>query len=143
MRLSDEDCESLTAAGIETTGDDGWYEFTNAAGNPYASFDADDQMLHATCQLTFRAFPEGADPDAFVALALTEARAAFEDLDLPDWEAAGFQLLDLEDMSADPSVVFIFASLSRACASPAELVAAAHFAAARESATPALTVGGD
>ncbi len=143
MRLSDEDRATLTAAGIETVGEDGWYEFTNNVGNPYASFDAEDQVLHATCQLTFQYFPEGADPEAFLEACMEEARTGFLDLDLPDWEAAGFELLDIEDMSADPSVVFVFASLSRACATPAELVAAARFAAEHESATPALVLGGD
>ena len=138
MRLSDDDRAALAAEGIEMTGDDTWYEFTNAMGNPFASFDVGDQVLHATCQLAFRHFPEGADPEAFVEACTNEARAAFEDLDLPDWEAAGFELLDIDDMSADPSVVFIFAALARPCATPAEMVAAARFAAERESATPAL-----
>jgi hypothetical protein len=143
MRVTDAHREQLAAEGILVAGTEGWLEFTNAAGNPYASFDTDDEVLHATCQLAFRAFPEDADPTAFVEECLAEARAAFEQLDLPDWEAAGFELLDIEDMSADPSVVFIFAALARPCATPDELVEAARFAAEHESATPALVLGGD
>lgn len=131
--------ERLRAAGISvgTAGPSGWTEFVAANGNPCASYDAESGVVVATCQVVHapraRVVDGAENEDEAVDVFIDEADDAFEAQRLPAWTAAGWELVDVEDESADRSVIFVFATLERGCATPAEVCDAVLFAAAHEA----------
>ncbi|MEN9786736.1 MAG: hypothetical protein RLZZ299_2000 [Pseudomonadota bacterium] len=136
--IGEAELASLRAEGIEvgSGGPAGWTEFVAPNGNPCASYDAEEGVVVATCRVAFaprsRILSRAEDPDEALDTFVDEADDAFEAEHLPRWEAAGWSLVDVEDMSADSNFVFLFATLERACATAAEVCDAVRFAAAHE-----------
>jgi hypothetical protein len=128
----------LRAAGVEvgSGGPSGWTEFVAPNGNPCASYDSDEGVVVATCRVAFaaraRIVAAAEDPDEALDMFVDEADDAFAAQYLPAWEAAGWSLVDVEDMSADRESVFLFATLERPCPTPDSVCDAVLFAAAHE-----------